>query len=138
MTHTVSSGTPVLARDWIVPGASAAPNGGAGLVAGRRVNTHWAYRRDLEHRVGERTRALQESEQRYRRLLASVTDYVYEVDVREGQAVATRHGPGCEAVTGYTTADYDADKSHLSTSGYVKMRARWVGALRALNVRSER
>ncbi len=65
-----------------------------------------AYRGELERRVAQRTEALQESEQRYRRLLATVTDYVYEVDVRDGRAAATRHGPGCEAVTGYTTDDY--------------------------------
>ena len=41
-----------------------------------------------------------ESEQRYKRLLASVTDYVYTVMVEQGRAVATLHGPGCEAVTG--------------------------------------
>lgn len=50
--------------------------------------------------------ALKDSEQRYRRLLASVTDYVYAVELQDGRPVATHHGPGCEAVTGYRPADY--------------------------------
>ncbi len=52
-----------------------------------------------------------ESEQRYRRLLASVTDYVYSVTVKDGRAVATSHGPGCEAVTGYSSKDFESDPS---------------------------
>ena len=50
------------------------------------------------------------SEQRYKRLLASVTDYVYSVTVEKGQVVSTLHGPGCEAVTGYTSEDFAADQ----------------------------
>ena len=53
--------------------------------------------------------AAQESEQRYKRLLASVTDYVYSVTVDLGRPVATAHGPGCEAVTGYTPGEFDAE-----------------------------
>jgi PAS domain S-box-containing protein len=52
-----------------------------------------------------------ESEERYRRLLASVTDYVYSVTVEDGRAVSTVHGPGCEAVTGYTSVEFEADQS---------------------------
>lgn len=52
-----------------------------------------------------------ESEQRYRRLLASVTDYVYSVAVQDGRAVSTIHGPGCEAVTGYSSDEFEADQS---------------------------
>ena len=54
-------------------------------------------------------RAVQESEQRYKRLLASVTDYVYSVTVEQGRPVATAHGAGCEAVTGYTSKEFEAD-----------------------------
>ncbi|HWX18684.1 MAG TPA: ATP-binding protein [Candidatus Binatia bacterium] len=52
-----------------------------------------------------------ESEQRYKRLLASVTDYVYAVMVENGRAVATFHGPGCEAVTGYTSGEFESDQT---------------------------
>ncbi len=57
-----------------------------------------------ERKVSET--ALRESEQRYRRLLASVTDYVYTVEVRDGRPAATQHGPGCEAVTGYRPEEF--------------------------------
>lgn len=53
--------------------------------------------------------ALRESEQRYRRLLATVTDYVYTVEIADGRPVATEHSPGCEAVTGYRPEDFAAD-----------------------------
>lgn len=53
--------------------------------------------------------ALRESEQRFKRLLASVTDYVYTVTLEHGRPVATSHGLGCEAVTGYTPAEFGAD-----------------------------
>jgi len=55
--------------------------------------------------------ATMESEERYRRLLASVTDYVYSVTIEDGRAVSTTHGPGCEAVTGYTTEEFEVDQS---------------------------
>lgn len=88
------------------------------------------YREELERRVEERTRDLQilnqrlqeenerrrasevaltESEQRYRRLLETVTDYVYTVDLVHGEPAATRHSPGCQGVTGYTPEEYAAD-----------------------------
>ena len=53
--------------------------------------------------------ALKESEGRYKRLLESVTDYIYTVQVEDGRPVATAHGLGCAAVTGYTTEDYQVD-----------------------------
>jgi PAS domain S-box-containing protein len=53
--------------------------------------------------------ALRQSEARYKRLLGSVTDYVYIVTVKNGRPVATSHGFGCAAVTGYTPEDYAAD-----------------------------
>jgi PAS domain S-box-containing protein len=43
-------------------------------------------------------------------LLASVTDYVYAVTVEDGRAVSTFHGPGCEAVTGYTSEEFEHDQ----------------------------
>jgi PAS domain S-box-containing protein len=53
--------------------------------------------------------ALRASEERYKQLLSSVTDYIYTVTVEDGQAAATVHGPGCVAVTGYTSEEYAAD-----------------------------
>lgn len=53
--------------------------------------------------------SLPESEQRYRRLLAAITDYIYTVKVENGRSGATSHGPGCEAVTGYTSGEFAKD-----------------------------
>ncbi|MBN2369467.1 MAG: PAS domain S-box protein, partial [Vicinamibacteria bacterium] len=60
----------------------------------------------------ERQRAeekLRESESRYRRLIDAVTDYIYAVRVKDGRVVEAHHGPGCEAVTGYTSEEFAAD-----------------------------
>ena len=62
-----------------------------------------------ERQVAEQ--ALLVSEQRYQSLLASTTDYVYTVTMDHGRSVATSHGPGCEAVTGFTSREFDADAS---------------------------
>ena len=53
--------------------------------------------------------ALRESEDRYKQLLSSATDYIYSVKVENGRAVATTHSPGCVAVTGYTPEEYQTD-----------------------------
>jgi PAS domain S-box-containing protein len=53
--------------------------------------------------------ALRGSEERYMRLLNSVTDYVYSVELKDGQAVSTSHGPGCLGVTGYSPQDFKND-----------------------------
>jgi PAS domain S-box-containing protein len=61
--------------------------------------------------LGEREQAeeaLREGEERYKQLLGSVTDYIYTVSVENGRAVATVHGRGCVAVTGYTSDEYEA------------------------------
>lgn len=62
--------------------------------------------RDLERHVRERTEQVQQSERLYRLLLASVTDYHYTVEVRDGQAVSTTHTPSCLAVTGYEMEEF--------------------------------
>jgi PAS domain S-box-containing protein len=53
--------------------------------------------------------AIQKSEERYRRIVSAVTDYIYKVHVEEGRMVRTEHSPACEAVTGYTVEEFDAD-----------------------------
>jgi PAS domain S-box-containing protein len=54
-------------------------------------------------------KAVRDSEKRYKRLLSSVTDYIYTVKVENGRGVSTTHGPGCEQVTGYTPGDLERD-----------------------------
>lgn len=67
------------------------------------------HRIHLEELVAERTKELQESEERYKKLLDSVTDYIYSVSVKDGKPVSSSHGPGCAAVTGYSPEDYQAN-----------------------------
>ncbi len=75
-----------------------------------------ASRDELERRVDARTRelmmaneALRESEERYRRITETVTDYVFRVTVLDGRSIATTHGPGCVAVTGYAPEEFARD-----------------------------
>jgi PAS domain S-box-containing protein len=58
---------------------------------------------------GALERAVRDSEKRYRRLLSSVTDYIYTVKVENGRPVETTHGLGCVQVTGYTPEDFARD-----------------------------
>jgi PAS domain S-box-containing protein len=50
-----------------------------------------------------------EMEERYRRLLDSVTDYVYTVEIQGGRVISTNHGEGCTIITGYTPAEFKAE-----------------------------
>ena len=50
--------------------------------------------------------AVRQGEERFRRLVESVADYVYTVQIKDGRAVSTVHGPNCVAVTGYTAQEY--------------------------------
>ena len=54
-------------------------------------------------------KALQESEERYRRISETVTDYIYTVYVDQGRPVKTMHSEACYAVTGYTSKEFEAD-----------------------------
>lgn len=53
--------------------------------------------------------ALSESEKRYRRITEAITDYIFTVKVADGHPAETHHGPTCEAVTGYTAEEFNAD-----------------------------
>jgi PAS domain S-box-containing protein len=55
--------------------------------------------------------ALRTSEQRYRELLAAVTNYTYTVQIKDGVAVATNHSSGCLSTTGYAPEDYASDRN---------------------------
>lgn len=55
-----------------------------------------------------REHLLSECERRYQRLLSATSDYVYSAELNDG-ITTTAHGPGCEAVTGYMTAEFAAD-----------------------------
>ena len=79
------------------------------LERARMLAENRDYQARLEEMVRDRTRALAQSKARYRRLLESVTNYVYTVAFRDGRPESTRHRQGCEALSGFTPDDYAAD-----------------------------
>ena len=52
--------------------------------------------------------ALRASEERYKQIAASITDYIYTVRVNKGKVVDTIHGPGCIGVTGYSAEEFSS------------------------------
>jgi PAS domain S-box-containing protein len=63
----------------------------------------------LEPELIRAEEAVRKSEERYRKLLASVTDYIYTMRLHNGVVVETSHGAGCLAVTGYQPHEYASD-----------------------------
>jgi PAS domain S-box-containing protein len=79
------------------------------LERARLMTENRRYREHLEELVQEKTIDLLASEARYKRLLESVTSYVYTVTIKNGLPDSTVHGAGCEGVTGFTPEEYVAD-----------------------------
>lgn len=84
---------------------SGAPSSDDCLTGTKMKTEVFAFERHVHEKV------LSESEDRYRRLLASTSDYIYTVTLENHRAAATSHSPGCEAVTGYTPDEFRADPS---------------------------
>jgi len=61
---------------------------------------------ELEVRVRERTEELAENQVYIQKILATITDYIYTVTVKDGVAIATTHQPTCFEVTGYTAEEF--------------------------------
>ncbi|TGU72769.1 PAS domain S-box protein [Geomonas terrae] len=61
---------------------------------------------EVRRKKRETEAALVRSERRYKRLVAAVTDYIYTVNLSDGEVVRTTHGPGCLSVTGYSNEEY--------------------------------
>ncbi len=62
--------------------------------------------------ITERKRTEEElraSEERFKKLIESVTDYIYTVRIENGIPVSTKHGPGCIMVTGYSSREFELD-----------------------------
>jgi PAS domain S-box-containing protein len=53
--------------------------------------------------------ALQVSEDRYRRIIEGITDYLYTVRIKNGRAVETFHSTACVEVTGYSAEEFLSD-----------------------------
>ncbi|MDP2753861.1 MAG: PAS domain S-box protein, partial [Nitrospirota bacterium] len=54
-------------------------------------------------------KALIDSEEHYRRMVSAITTYTYSVEVKDGQAIFTRHSIECLPVTGYKPEDYESE-----------------------------
>ena len=74
----------------------------------RLLEENLRYHEQLEDEVLTKTRELREGRERYQRLLESVTNYVYTVSFEDGRPTETIHQYGCEKLTGYTSAEYNA------------------------------
>ncbi|MDX1520188.1 MAG: GAF domain-containing protein, partial [Anaerolineae bacterium] len=65
---------------------------------------------NLKQQMAERQKAeeaLRRSEERHKQLIAALTDYIYSVEVKNGEQVSTTHSPASFAITGYTPEEYD-------------------------------
>jgi len=63
----------------------------------------------VEDLLQERTLALRESEERYRRISEAVTDYIFTVQIADGRPIGAVHGEACYAVTGYSSQELNDD-----------------------------
>jgi PAS domain S-box-containing protein len=64
------------------------------------------YRDNLERDVLLRTAELRESENRYKEIINSITDYVYQVIINDGNEVTTIYSETCYSVTGYHAVEF--------------------------------
>ena len=74
-----------------------------------RIQAYCAMRDRAFSELEERKRAeeaVRESEERYQRITAAVTDYIFTVRIEDRRPVETVHSPACEAVTGYAPEEF--------------------------------
>lgn len=79
------------------------------LERARLLRENCNYRELLEQLVHAQASEIKESEERYQRLLESVTNYVYTIIVRNGVPTEIIHRQGCERITGYSLDEFNAD-----------------------------
>jgi len=80
-----------------------------GMERWRILEENRRYREHLQELVKVYTLDVHESKERYKRLLDSLTSYVYTVTFGRDGTIETIHRPGCETVTGYTCEEYGLD-----------------------------
>ncbi len=116
---------PLFGRNRVIGGLSALGKEGGGCFTGHDLDLLTMFANqvsiaienamlfgEVNRQVDEiknKEQLIRESEQRFRKLLASVTSYLYTVSLESGRPVATTHSPECEAVTGFAPGEYAAD-----------------------------
>lgn len=74
-----------------------------------RLSARIAELEQLGLRRDDYEQKLRESEERYRRITAAITDYIYTVRIEGDRPVETKHGDACISVTGYTAEEFAND-----------------------------
>lgn len=67
---------------------------------------------DLQIEISERRRteeALRLSEERFKKIANTVTDYIYRVRIENNRPMETLHGPSCLGVTGYREEEFNSN-----------------------------
>ena len=57
-----------------------------------------------EKRLAEQK--LKQSEERYKKIITSITGYIYTVYIKDNKVVDTAHGAGCVSITGYSAEEF--------------------------------
>lgn len=66
----------------------------------------------LQEEITKREKAeaiLRENQEYYQKIITTITDYIYTVQVEKNRALTTVHSPSCLRVTGYTAEDFKDD-----------------------------
>ncbi|MFH0984415.1 MAG: response regulator [Candidatus Omnitrophota bacterium] len=79
---------------------------------------------ELEARVCERTAELAKTQAYTQQILATITDYIYTVTVKDGVAVETTHQSTCLAVTGYAADEFKTQPALWENMVYPEDRPR--------------
>jgi PAS domain S-box-containing protein len=70
--------------------------------------------RDREVQVAERTQALKESEERFRRVISSISNHIYMTEItKDGQRIDRYVSPNVETVTGYPPKMFREDPDFM-------------------------
>lgn len=64
---------------------------------------------NLEQQVTDRTKALRQSENRFRQVATSISDYLYMIEFREEKLITQYISPNLESLTGYSLEIFKAD-----------------------------